>query len=130
MKTIITACLIATVLCIVGCESDSPETTRTTNAQAQWHIDFLNRRYASIFEATNGVGLVQGWPENPTTSVLQIGSSFNDPDHHSQKKYTIRRIEDDGVVIDYFSSFDHRSFGKNLIEEDTGTVKLKWKMAQ
>jgi hypothetical protein len=130
MKTIITTCLIATLICIVGCKSNSPKITRTTNAQAQWHVDFLNRRYASIFKTTNGVGVVQGWPDIPKKSVLNIGSSFDVPDHHGSKKYTVLRIEDDGVVIEYFSCFDHRSFGKNLIEADTGTVKLKWKLAQ
>lgn len=130
MKTIITACLMATLACVMGCNSSSPEITRTTNAQAQWHVDFLNRRYASVFKATNGVGVVQGWPGNPKQSVLPVGSSFVEPDDHGHRKYTVLKIEEDGVVLEYFSSFDHTSFGKNLIEEDSGTFKLKWKLAQ
>jgi hypothetical protein len=30
-------------------------------------------------------------------------------------------------MLDYLSHFDHRTPGKPLTEEETGTVKLKWK---
>jgi hypothetical protein len=130
MKTLIATCLIAVIAIFVGCTSRSPQTKRTTNAQAEWHITHLNSRYASVFKATNGVGIVDGWPDNPTTSVLTVGSSFVEPDDHGHRKYTVLKTEEDGVVLQYFSSFDHRSFGKNLIEEDSGTLKLKWKLAQ
>ena len=130
MRILVIAFLIGAMAFSGGCTSRSPRTKQTTNAQADWHVTHLNSRYASVFKATNGVGVVDGWPDNPTTSVLKVGSSFVEPDDHGHRKYTVLKIEEGGVVFEYFSSFDHRSFGKNLIEEDTGTVKLKWKMAQ
>jgi hypothetical protein len=130
MRTFITSGLIGLCSLFFGCTSQSPQIKQTKNAQKEWHIAHLNIRYASVFKATNGVGVVEVWPENPRTTVLSVGTSFVEPDHHGYLKYTVLKIEEDGAVFEYYSSFDHRSFGKNLIEKDSGTFKLKWKLAQ
>ncbi|WFB34965.1 hypothetical protein P3T73_12430 [Kiritimatiellota bacterium B12222] len=87
----------------------------------------MNRRFASILQTSEGVAVVEGWPDNPTTSILKIAESFEDSDHHSRNRYTLLSSEDDGVVIHYVCSFDHRSFGQDRVEEDSGIIKLKWK---
>ncbi len=103
--------------------ASAPQTTKTTNAHSEWHLTHLNNRFASVIKAQKGIVVVEDWPDNPKKSVFSIGYSFTEADHHGQKKYTILKTEDDGVIIEYFSRFDHSSFGKNLIEEDSGTVK-------
>lgn len=130
MRQFVTLLSIATLPLSASCSSRPVRTHQTTNAQAEWHLAHLNRRFASILKATDGITVIEGWPDNPIKSAFSIGQSFSEPDHHGHKKYTIVKVEEDGVVIEYFSRFDHRSFGKDLIEEDRGTVKLKWKSAQ
>lgn len=131
MKTIgCSILLISVIVLMIGCGSHGPvKTTRTTNQQAEWHLKHLNDRYASIVKTAGGVDFVEGLPDNPKKATMPVGSTIVEPDHHGSRKYTIVKIEGDGVVIEYFSRFDHRSFGKELIEEDRGTFKLKWKLA-
>ena len=127
---LIVAIVAASVPMMVCCSQSPVKTTRTTNQQAEWHIKHLNDRYASVSKAAGGVDFVEGQPDNPKKATMSVGSTITEPDHHGSTKYTITKIEEDGVVIEYFSCFDHRSFGKQLIEEDTGTIKLKWKLAR
>jgi len=58
-----------------------------------------------------------------TDFIVGAGESFQDaPDHHASATYSVVDIEPDHVVIAYETRFDHRSFGKNLISVDRGTV--------
>jgi hypothetical protein len=54
------------------------------------------------------------------------GSFFMRPDHHAITRLWVRSIDEKGVRIDYESRFDHRSFGKNKVTIDRGTVRLPW----
>lgn len=122
--------IAAAIVLMIGCDPHGPATTSTTNKHAEWYLEHLNDRYASIVRTASGVDFTEGLPDNPKKATMSLGSTIVEPDHHGYRKYTIAKIEGDGVVIEYFSRFDHRSFGKELIEEDRGTFKLKWKPAQ
>lgn len=96
------------------------ETIETVNKNPQWHVNYLNRRFKAITRDGSGINVMRA-------STMNIGSTINNPDDHGYTRYTLLKIEDDGVVFKYTSSFDHRSFAKNLIEKDSGTFKIKWK---
>jgi hypothetical protein len=60
--------------------------------------------------------------------TLRVNETFlHRPDHHQSTTYTLEKIEPTGIVIRYESRFDHRSFGKNLINVNRGTLRLPWK---
>ena len=59
---------------------------------------------------------------------LKINEKFYDqPDHHAHTDYEILNFDENTITIKYTSSFDHRSFGKNLITTDTGIINLEYK---
>jgi hypothetical protein len=61
-----------------------------------------------------------------TTEKWTNGFIITMLDHHASATYTIDSIEESGVTLSYETSFDHRSFGKNLITKDRGTFRLPW----
>ena len=100
----------------------------TIDKNPQWHVHFLKARLSAVQREGNQVrltGSIYGSPE-PLTRVVSTGFQFDFPDDHGTSSYTIARIEADGVVIDYESTFDHTSFGRRLITRDTGSIKLTW----
>jgi len=113
-----------------GCTNvpTNPTTVHTTNKDAAWHKQFLKTRMGALQREGDGVRLtVTTLPSSgPLTEVVPIGHTLVFPDHHGPKNYTIASIVDDGVVFQYKYSFDHRSFGKNLIETDEGSFLLEW----
>lgn len=62
---------------------------------------------------------------------LKVGESFKHrPDHHLTSCYTLKAIEPTGIIIEYETRFDHRSFGKNLINVDRGELRIHWKQPE
>ena len=49
------------------------------------------------------------------------------PDRHEQCTFRVLEILDIGVKIRYESSFDHRSFGKDMVSVDSGIIVLKYR---
>lgn len=102
-----------------------PEVVRSVGSQAQWHAEALRRHFWSLTPDDGGIRIEQdGWfhmPPNP----LRVGDGFQGPpDHHAASRYTILGIETDGVQIEYESTFNHHSFGRNLVTVDTGRITL------
>jgi hypothetical protein len=127
--TVLMVCLIITAGFIVY-RVEHPRIKRTIDNEAAWQYRHLCERFSAVFPTDNGVCFVDSWFPNQNTNV-SVGYSFEEPgDDGNFRTYTVTRIEEDGVLINYLSHFDHRTFGKWLIEEDTGTVKLKWKKPQ
>jgi tetratricopeptide (TPR) repeat protein len=59
---------------------------------------------------------------------LNVGESFGqEPDHHGFTSFRLEAIQKDGVDVQYTSRFDHRSFGKDLLTEDTCRIFLPFK---
>lgn len=58
---------------------------------------------------------------------LRRGDVFVLPDHHGSVKFVLKNIYFGGADFEYESTFDHRSFGKNLLTVDRGMVRLDFK---
>ena len=57
--------------------------------------------------------------------VVNLGDDFQmAPDEHASARFVVRAIDDEGITVEYESSFDHHSFGKDLITRDIG--QFRW----
>lgn len=108
--------------------SHNTTTVNTNNKHQNWHVNFLKGRISSLQPADGSVQITGRVFQSPDveTHTVPLGYKITFPDQHGSKVYTIARIRDDGVLFEYESTFDHRSFRKNLIERDTGTFLLLW----
>jgi hypothetical protein len=52
------------------------------------------------------------------------GKFYTQPDHHGGTEFKIISVDPDKVTIEYKSTFDHRSFGPDMITEDSGIIEL------
>ncbi|NBX02957.1 MAG: hypothetical protein EBR02_02600 [Alphaproteobacteria bacterium] len=57
--------------------------------------------------------------------TLQSGESIRTLDHHSMLRLTVKSISSSAMVFEYTDTFDHRSFGKDLITMDMGEFTLR-----
>ncbi len=114
----------------------------TENKEKEWHEKQLNENIVKIeydndsvhFVSTGRFGL---YIESPTFTGqrdwiidfhLKIKDNFyHQPDHHALMDYELFNFNENFLTLKYTSSFDHRSFGKNLITIDTGIINLKYK---
>lgn len=105
-----------------------PRIETTTNQNPTGHFQFLQYRISSL-QPKDGQVQITGrhfpWKEGQP-QTLPVGHRIEFPDDHGHTIYTIARIEKDGAVFKYESRFDHRSFGKDLITQDSGSFKLPW----
>jgi hypothetical protein len=120
-------------LLLPACDRPAPEFDSTINLNDKWiaqHLgEFLNevslRKDAKIhFSAKALFTSKLATPENPREFDLAIGDSFFEPDHHGSTSFTVKEIRPSSVVLSYQVTFDHRSFGKNLISRDDGLVEI------
>jgi hypothetical protein len=106
-----------------------PTIQYTTNLHCEAEMKFLKMRIDSLQPKAGGVQitssayLLAGAQQGPVRAGYRFDSP---PDEHAHVTYTIARIDTDGVLVEYESTFDHRSFGKNLITQDNGSFKLDW----
>ena len=122
LSTILALCLF-----LLGCDGDvSPKIETTTNVNSKWNTDYYDNHYATIKKTPEGLIFISSNDERDTTT-LKIGASLEYPDHHSSRKITLVKTDDKGAYFNYESSFDHRSFGKELIEKDSGEFFVPWK---
>lgn len=113
-------------LVALGCgKQDRPQVKKSENVSSLWNASFIEGNYSSIQEINGGILLVN--TQVGTQLKLNIGESIEYPDHHSKRKITLWKTDLEGAYFIYESSFDHRSFGKNLIEEDKGEFLVPWK---
>ena len=119
----------------IGCQRSQPKIENTQNQQVQfWQEQFdKHTKRVAVYEdkivlETDGFFLIESDMMGKAKDFLWSKSvKLFKPDDHSQNEFWIQEIQEEGVVIKYKSQFDHRSFGKNLITIDEGTLKLKWK---
>lgn len=112
-----------------GCSRfHEPPIEATTNKDRDWHIKYLKTRVSSLQPRDGQVEITGQVFDSPDvqTRTVPVGHKIEFPDDHGHWTYTIAKVQNDGVVIEYESSFDHRSFGKNLISRDSGSFKLAW----
>jgi len=93
------------------------------------HFVFPENSYGIMVETTPDTKYRELiYPSWTGDFVLRVGESFRArPDHHSSGQYTLKAIEPTGIVLSYDTRFDHRSFGKNLINVNRGELRIPWK---
>jgi hypothetical protein len=119
-----------------GCHDRGPELETTSGRNHQQISSHLNevlrdvalRQDGRVHFVTRG-GQVPGTSPSGATREwdLAMGDSFSVPDHHGTSIYTLKEITASGVVLGYESTFDYRSFGKNLISRDTGQIAIPFR---
>lgn len=59
--------------------------------------------------------------------TLGISDTMRSVDHHLGRTYELAAIGEDGIELVYESTFDHRSFGKNLLSIDRGRIFVPYR---
>ena len=119
--------ILALSFLLVSCDGKVfPTITTTTNVQSKWNAEYYNNKYSTIKKTPEGLIFISSIDDKDTTT-LKMGASLEYPDHHSSRKVTLVKTDAKGAYFNYASSFDHRSFGKELIEKDSGEFFVPWK---
>ena len=125
------------------CDSETVKKKEfTENKEKTWHENQLNQnltkikygkdsihfisngRFGVLIEDTNNVGQ-KHWVSDFYLKRKQ--SFYNQPDHHATVAYELLDFNENNLSLKYTSSFDHSSFGRDLITIDTGIIKLNYK---
>lgn len=126
---------LVAVLAVAGCRAGEPRVERTTGKNGEATRAFLDRHFTAVRRDGQNVRFVgDDWfgvgASRARTGefVVPVGGTFQGRrDHHASSRYRVDAVDDAGVTVWYESSFNHSSFGKNLITVDSGTVKLPWR---
>jgi len=144
MRCLVTLLLLSGMLCLGAWASDSEQSAqvkveKTANRDKDWLVEFFKGSVLSLsIDGTgahfqmrrDGAKFCLGDPKRHEMefkfqfTLSKPGEVFYSPDKHGMRTFTVKRITTDSLVLDYGTSFDHRSFGKNLITEDTGQIEL------
>lgn len=115
------------------------ETKQTQEEQANWLVKSLSCHVLEIKESkenSKNIGRAQivsdgqytKGPNRESKFTLAPGESFQGPpDHHSSSTLTMVGIDSNGLKLSYEMRFDHRSFGKDLITIDKGSIAVPLK---
>ena len=109
------------------------ETKLTKGERANWLIDSLTTHCLKIASSGRTATICSDGQYTKDKAresefTLTPGDSFYGPtDHHSSTTIKLTGIDKNGLLLDYEMRFDHRSFGKDLISVDSGSVVLPLK---
>jgi hypothetical protein len=121
---------------LTGCHDRGPALETTSGRNHQQISSHLNevlrevslRQDGKVHLRTRGGEALGTSPSDAVREWdLAMGDSFIEPDHHGTNTYTLKQITASGVVLGYESTFDHRSFGKDLISRDTGQIAIPFR---
>ncbi len=98
-------------------------------------VQHLDRFLVEVSPAGNGkVHFVSSFhtsesapPGRPGEFDLGIGGNFYHQDEHGLLTFVVEEIKQTGVVLRYESTFDHRSFGKDLVTRDEGEIEVPYR---
>ncbi len=121
------AIVLIITLYVAGCGhlQPSPTVQRTTNAQQAWHARFLRDHVALTTIGSTTQFSSDRLTIGSTAKLsgnLNIGDKLIVQDHHYETTYTLRNTDTNAATFEYECTFDHRSFGKNLVSIDMGSV--------
>ncbi len=115
------------------------ETKQTQAEQANWLVKSLTSHLLEIEESKENSkntgrahivsdGQYTKGPARESKFTLAPGESFQGPpDHHSSSTLSMISIDSKSLKLNYEMRFDHRSFGKDLITIDKGSIALPLK---
>src|SRR3954471_3836936 len=116
--------LVGVLVSTFGCAPRKPTVERTdgqyrsaTRDYLKAHILELHPASAKVSFVTDGqLGIYQEGHKWTQTFTLGTGEKFeSQPDHHASSYFEIKQVNGGSVLLKYTSSFDHQSFGKNLL---------------
>ncbi len=124
-----------TIHLLIGCEKRVPEIKHTVGQQKEWVIEYINKSMSEISLTQSGkVHFVRTnfnpkfkMPEHLKEFDLSAGETFSHPDDHGGTTFLVKEIRKSGVILEYKSTFDHRSFGKKVITIDEGQIDVSYK---
>lgn len=102
--------------------NSKPTEENTVNKNSEWHSKWFQQK---LFSLTRDGDAVIAVYENNMERWTK-GFVITHPDDHGFTSYIIEEFEETGVKLSYKTTFDHRSFGKNLISRDKGTFTIPW----
>lgn len=121
--------LLIAALCLTEATLAS-ETRTTKNVQAKWFETSLSKHLTSI-KLVQGIVQVESdgtytrGEKRLTSFSLEPGQCFDGPpDHHASSQIKLVAVGKKSIKLTYQARFDHRSFGKDLITEDSGEINL------
>ncbi len=112
--------------------SHAPVLVETKGAEADAMTKMLKGDFTSVARAGEKVRIradgryLDGGNGFVHDLTLGLGQGFSMPDKHAQQKFILKSMKSNGIELTYDVRFDHRDFGKNLITEDRGTIKIPW----
>ena len=107
----------------------SPYVRRAVNRDSDWHRKRFEADLLALQrEGGSAVAVYGARSDRPKrrTERWTTGYTIGRPHDHGSVTYTVDSIDTEGVNLAYESSFDHRTWGKNLISQDCGTFRLAW----
>jgi hypothetical protein len=120
----------------IGFIACGPKTESSTGKNKSGFETFLTAHLLTILPNSGKVSFVSdgslgvrdnagAWQKEFT---LGNGGKFMaQPDHHASSLFEVANIKPSSVELKYVSTFDHRSFGKNLITTDEGEIEISFK---
>ena len=138
MKNVCRILMLAVlIISSVGCQqSEGPKVENTTGKEQRWFEDFFKRHIIFVSYQDGKVHFVsdgafgarsEGFSLDEDFYVTEGDVFYKVADHHAAAEFTVGAIDAARVILKYKSTFDHRSFGPNLITNDTGEVELEYK---
>ncbi|MFA6212613.1 MAG: hypothetical protein WCT03_23150 [Candidatus Obscuribacterales bacterium] len=112
------------------------ETKQTQSEQSKWLVKSLSNHLLEIKENKGKAQIISDGQYSKDSSreskfTLAPGESFHGPsDHHASTSLRMVAIDSESLKLTYEMRFDHRSFGKDLVTIDKGTVAVPLKATQ
>jgi hypothetical protein len=117
------AIIVMVILTLSSCGSNGVRIEKTDGKDAEWHKTHFISGADKIIVSEQGI-IVYGNNKvhlfDKVENNLKIGVPFVVIDHHSRIEYAIISTSNNMAKVRYASEFDHRSFGKKLITNDSG----------
>ena len=126
--------LIVAILLLVGCHSTKTEVTTNNNKEAM--TSYVNAHMVSVAVGSDKARFVTDGKIRPASHSVAANEPFfvsigerlrAAPDHHTSTEFVYMGLRDNSVLLEYEQTFDHQSFGKNLITIDHGEILVSLK---
>ena len=126
--------LIVAAFLLAGCNSTKTEVTANKNSEAM--TSYVNAHMISVAVGSAKVRFVTDGRIIPASHSVAANEPFfikigerlrTAPDHHTSTEFVYVGLRDNSVVLEYEQTFDHQSFGKNLITIDRGEILVSLK---
>ena len=126
--------LTIVIILLASCHSIKTEVTTNKNKEAM--TTYVNAHMISVAVGSAKVRFVTDGRIIPASHSVAANEPFfinigerlrTAPDHHTSTEFVYVGLRDNSVVLEYEQTFDHQSFGKNLITIDRGEILVSLK---